>query len=780
MDLALKKYKRLVGTINRLEPGYQRLGDSDLAHKTPLLRMRLKSGETLDKILPDTFALVREVARRVTGMRAYDVQLMGAMGAHEGKIVEMKTGEGKTLAIALAAFLNALEGQGVHVVTANDYLAKRDAESTQRIYEALGLSANYITSQTSDFDRQVAYASDITYVTNNELGFDFLKDNMLYDPSNQRLRGFPYAIVDEADSVLIDEAQMPLVISDRKTTEEEDKALYQKLNGMVAQLKKKVDFKVDHKEHTVTLTIEGIKKLEQLLGVQNLYRDSETDYIFFIEQLLKAHQLFQRDKDYVVDRDKVVIVDEFTGRLMPSHRYFQGIHQAIEAKEGLNIQDESRTLAAITFQQLFKKYRKFTGLTGTAATAKKEFRLIYGKQVVVIPSNLPIARQDSPDRFFLNWEDKLRYLVWSTKEYYYKKGAALIGTRSVQKSREIHLALLSENVPANVLNATNNLREAEVVAQAGQSGSVTVSTNMAGRGTDIEIAERVRELGGLMIYGMERHNSRRIDLQLVGRAGRQGDPGSSQFLVSANDELIKTYFKQEYLNKIANYPDVSQGVESPELGKIIEKAQRRMENLFFDQRLLSYEFDKVLEGQRQSFYRQRNRVLRDDDLKEETLTLIQKEVYKLVISYQKSRQESLTPREVRELEGDLVKMAINEWFNAPFEEERLYSLQEARDLAYRAFLEYYEAAESYLGSQKMRLVEKTVTLKVLDLIWIEFLGKAEELQESAMVASISQANFFIDYRVRMNNAYQAMLFSVPRVVCLTFFRTVDRMLRTGS
>jgi preprotein translocase subunit SecA len=780
MDLALKKYKRLVGRINRLEGDYQRLGDSDLAHKTPLLRMRLKSGETLDKILPDAFALAREVARRVTGMRAYDVQLMGAIGAHEGKILEMKTGEGKTLTIALAAFLNALEGKGVHVVTANDYLAKRDAESMQGIYEALGLSANYITSQTSDFDRQVAYAADITYVTNNELGFDFLKDNMLYDPGNRRLRGFHYAIVDEADSVLIDEAQMPLVISDRKTTEEKDKVLYQKLNGMVAQLKKKIDFKVDHKEHTVTLTIEGIKKLEQLLGVDNLYQDSETDYIFFIEQLLKAHQLFQRDKDYVVDRGKVVIVDEFTGRLMPSHRYFQGIHQAIEAKEGLGIQDESRTLAAITFQQFFKKYRKFTGLTGTAATAKKEFRLIYGKQVVVIPTNVPISRQDFPDRFFLNWEDKLRYLVWSTKEYYYKKGAALIGTRSVQKSREAHLALLSENVPANVLNATNNLREAEVVAQAGQPGSVTVSTNMAGRGTDIEIADRVRELGGLMIYGMERHNSRRIDLQLVGRAGRQGDPGSSQFLVSADDELIKTYFKQEYLNQIANYSDVSQGVESTEMGKIIEKAQRRMENIFFDQRLLSYEFDKVLEGQRQSFYRQRDRVLNDDDLKQETLSLIQKEVYKLIVTYQASRKKSLTPQGVRELEEKLARMAVNEWFKSPFGEERLYSLQEARDLAYRAFVEFYEAVESYLGSRKMRLVEKTVTLKVLDLIWVEFLGKAEELQEAAMVASISQADFFTDYRVRMNNAYQAMLFSVPRVVCLTFFRTINKMIKVSQ
>ncbi len=590
----INRYRRIVTKINKLEPSVQQMSDGDFQQKTLEFKNGLKEGRIVpEDIVVEAYALVREVARRVLGLRAYNVQLQGALAVQEQKIIEMKTGEGKTLTILFPAYLNALEGKGVHIVTANDYLAERDAMEMKKVYEFLGLSVGYITSKTSVFDRQVAYGADVTYATNNEIGFDFLRDNMLYEAKNKRQRGLYSVIIDEVDSVLIDEAQTPLVISNNKAQDVNAGDIYLKLKPIISQFQKDIDYTVDFKKQTVAMTPVGLKKVEQGIGVHNLYEDDDVDYIYYVTRLLKAYVLFERDRDYIVDNGEVVIVDEFTGRLMYNHRYYQGIHQAIEAKEGLTIQSENKTLASVTFQHLFKRYKKIAGLTGTAWTAKKEFRLFFGKEVVQIPTNKPIRRVDKPDRFFVNWEDKMNYVTWATQEYYFKGGATLVGTRSVKKSEDVYKHLLESNIPSQVLNAQHTKREAEIIAQAGQPQTVTVATNMAGRGTDIKLADSVKEQLGLSIFGTERHNARRIDNQLIGRGGRQGDPGQSQFLISADDVLIKTYFQDKYLNTIKKFGDVKQGVENGKLARISNEAQQRMEDVLFDQRVLGFEFDKV-------------------------------------------------------------------------------------------------------------------------------------------------------------------------------------------
>ncbi len=776
MDKNLARYRRIVTKINKFENEFETLKKKDFIAKTSLLKMRLRAGEDLESLLPEAYALVREAARKTIGLWAYNVQLQGAIAANEGKIVEMKTGEGKTLSIIFPAFLNALSEEGVHIVTANDYLAKRDAEGVEKLFSLLGISVGVVTSETGEVERQISYAADITYVTNNEIGFDFLKDNMLFDASNVRQRGLNFAIVDEADSVLIDGAQTPLVISDSKKTSESDKVSFQRLNGYIRELQENLDFKVNQKEKTVSLTIPGIKKLEKILGIENLYNnDNEIDHIYFVERLLKAHTLFERDKDYVIEDGKVVIVDEFTGRLMPNHRYFQGIHQAIEAKENLQIQEESKTLASITFQYLFKKYRKMTGFTGTAKSSEKEFLMIYDKEVVQIPTNKKLIRDDKNDRFFLSWEDKLAYLSWTMQEQYFKKRAVLIGTRSVEKSHKTHLALMKKNIPSSVLNAKHTRREAEVIAAAGQPQTVTVATNMAGRGTDIELADSIKELGGLMVIGMERHNARRIDEQLIGRAGRQGDPGSTQFLISAEDELFKNSLQDQYLKQLRKNLDYTEGVEDPILQKIVDKAQKRVEGIFFDQRILSYEFDKILEIQRNSFYRHRQRVIKDDDLREETLKLIKIQFFVQVISKQEAKNNFLSQEQVQDIIEKLNSMVGNKWFKLTVEQKKDYPINLVRDLVYQSMESYYHDFEYYITTQKARQIEKIVTLKVLDLLWIEHLKDVEELQEAALISSIGKPDFFEEYKIKMTKLYQKMLRGAPKAICLTFLKTINEI-----
>ncbi len=671
------RYKKIVTRINRLASEFSAFRDADFEAKTALFRMRIKSGESLDSILPEAFALVREAAKRKLDLWAHDVQLLGAIAAHEGKIVEMKTGEGKTLTIVFSAYLNSLVGRGVHVVTANDYLAQRDANWMKGIYNLLGLSVDYVIGKSSQVERQIAYNANITYASNSEIGFDFLKDNMLYDEANRRIKDFYFAVIDEADSVLIDEAQTPLVISAEEDTEGKadqeikDSLMFAKINPFIANLKKGVDVKVSEKERTVELTLSGHRKLEKFLGVENLYNENnQEDYLFYVDRLLKAYFLFKKDRDYIVENGEVVIVDEYTGRLMPSHRYFQGIHQAIEAKEGVLVRKETETLATITFQHLFMRYEKIAGLTGTAKTAEKEFRMIYKKRVMEIPTNRKIIRVDLPDRFFVNWQDKIDYLAWAVKEYYFKKGAALIGTRSIEKSQSVHQALADKNVPSLILNAKHTEKEAEIISKAGQPKTVTVATNMAGRGTDIELEESVRKGGGLVVFGTERHNARRIDNQLIGRSGRQGDPGLSQFLISAEDELIKTHFRKDYLRRIKQFKDPKEGVEDKELEKILKKAQKRMEEIFFEQRVLSFEFDKILEVQRESFYRQRQRVLKDKDLKEETLGLLKNEIYRIVLRNSSDEGDFISPEQLNAILVEVKNLIQSNWFQPPFEKTR--------------------------------------------------------------------------------------------------------------
>jgi len=771
------KYQRIIKKIKRLESPMRELRESDFAAKTALFKMRLKSGEILERILPEAFALVKEAARRRVGLEAHDVQLAGGIAAHEGNIVEMKTGEGKTLAIVFPAYLNALEGKGVHVITANDYLAERDAKWMGRIYQLLGVGADYITEKSSRFDRQVAYSLDITYASNSEICFDYLRDNMVYQKTDKCLRGFNFAIIDEADSVLIDEAQTPLVIADSAKAEDEEKTLFTKLNNLVKKLKKETDFKVDYDRQTIFLTIAGIKKIEKVVGVNNLYQpDPKNDYLYFIERLLKAHYLFKRDKDYIVDNGRIVIVDEFTGRLMTDHRYFQGIHQAIEAKEGLDIKGETETLAMTTFQHFFQRYQKVAGFTGTAQTAEKEFRIIYGKKVVVIPTHQPVIRQDYPDKFFLTWQDKVRYITWSTQEHFFKRRAVLIGTRSVRKSIQIQEALIEENIPSNVLNAKHTVREAEVIAQAGQPQTVTVATNMAGRGTDIELAGEVKEKGGLWVIGTERHNARRIDNQLIGRAGRQGDPGESQFLISADDELINPHFREKYIKTLKKHQAWHQGTESKQLEKIIKRAQSRMESLFFDQRILNFEFDKVLEKQRSSFYRQRERVLQDENLRKETSRLLKIEISREALKELAPKTKIISSSQAQKIFAQAQKIVNNQWIKFKLSaSKKRFTMAELRKALKEGIEKYYNDFESYYGMEKTREMEKITTLKVLDLMWARHLKMVEQLQEAALIDSLGKNNFFSDYEIKMNQAYRRMLFSVPKVLCKTIIGTMNQL-----
>ncbi len=778
----IKRYRRIVTKINKLEVTIQKIENVEFQKRTKLLKESLKKGQTLDNIMIEAYALVREAANRVTGMRAYNVQLQGAIAVHEQKIIEMKTGEGKTLTILFPAYLNALKGNGVHVITANDYLAERDALEMKKVYELLGVSVGYITSKTNVFDRQVAYMADITYLTNNEVGFDFLRDNMLYDNKNKRQRELNFAIIDEADSVLIDEAQTPLVISNNKDKDKIVEDIFLKLNPIISQLQNNIDYNVDIKKQTVSLTPVGLSKIEKGLGVHNLYENSDIDYIYYITRLLKAHTLFKRDRDYIIDNGEIVIVDEFTGRLMYNHRYYQGIHQAIEAKEDLTIKSENKTLASVTFQHLFKKYKKLAGLTGTAISAKKEFRLLFNKEVVAIPTNKPIRRIDKEDKFFVTWEDKMKYLAWATQENYFKKGAILIGTRSVKKSEDASRYLMEANIPVQILNAQHTKREAEIIAQAGQAKTVTVATNMAGRGTDIKLADSVKRGLGLTIFGTERHNARRIDNQLIGRGGRQGDPGESQFLISADDSLIESYFKEEYLNIINKLEKTSKGITNKKLEKISNKAQQKMENALFDQRILSYEFDKILDKQRESFYRQRERILSDRTLRSETLNLIHKEIYRIMLAKYKVGSKSFAESQARNIAKEIEVLIANKTFNDilngkinVFFQQSNIKIVGIKDIIYQAIQEYYKYLEQILGEDKLRITEKTVTLKVLDLLWVKHLERVTEMQEASLVLSISQGGFFEDYEIQMSKIYQQMLLSIPRIITMTFFRTINKL-----
>ena len=612
-DRFLKKLRPLVAKINALEPEMQALADEELPQRLAVYREQVQNGEKdLDAVLPEVFALVREASTRVLGMRHYDVQLLGAMALHNGKIAEMKTGEGKTLVATLAVILNSLEGKGVHVVTVNDYLAKRDAEWMGRLYNFLGLSVGVIVAGLSDEQRKEAYGADITYGTNNEFGFDYLRDNMKFYAEQLVQRGHHYAIVDEVDSILIDEARTPLIISGAS---DESTDLYQKVDEVVRTLEKEKHYTVDEKGKTASLTDEGVLYVEEQLGIENLYDTANITAQHHVLQSLKAHTVFRRDVDYIVKDDQVVIVDEFTGRLMAGRRFSDGLHQALEAKEHVTVAAENQTLASITFQNYFRMYDKLSGMTGTADTEAVEFAQIYGLEVSTIPPNRPMVRKDMPDLIYRTRREKMQAIIQAIKELHATGQPVLVGTISIETSELISQLLKREGVPHSVLNAKHHAQEAEIVAQAGQAGKVTIATNMAGRGTDIKLGEGVVELGGLHILGTERHESRRIDNQLRGRSGRQGDPGSSRFYLSPEDDLMRL-FGSDRPSGLMQKLGMQEGepIENNMVSRAIENAQKRVEGHHFEIRKTLLDYDNVMNQQRTVIYSLRRDLMQEPDL----------------------------------------------------------------------------------------------------------------------------------------------------------------------
>jgi len=609
----LRRMAPVVDQITALEPEIRKLSDADLAGQTPYFKERLDQGEPLDDLLPEAFAVVREASLRALGMRPFDVQLIGGIVLHQGKIAEMKTGEGKTLVAVLPAYLNALTGQGVHIVTVNDYLARRDTHWMGSIFNLLGMRVGTILHGLSDEERRWAYNADVTYGTNNEFGFDYLRDNMKFALSDYVQRDFNFAIVDEVDSILIDEARTPLIISGPA---EESTNLYYILNRVAQQLKQDQHFTVDEKARSVLITEDGIARAEKLLNLDNIYDPRHIEVLHHLNQALKAHQLFQRDDEYIVKEGQVIIVDEFTGRLMPGRRYSDGLHQALEAKEGVRIENENQTLATITFQNYFRMYNKLAGMTGTADTEAEEFKKIYNLEVMVIPTHKKMIREDYPDVIYGTGEEKFQAAVEEIKECHDRGQPVLVGTTSIEKSEHLSKLLKREGIHHEVLNAKHHEKEAEIVAQAGQLGHVTIATNMAGRGTDIVLGEGVVEQGGLHILATERHEARRIDNQLRGRSGRQGDPGSSRFYLSLEDDLLRI-FGSDRIKGLMGRMGMSDGepIEHRMVSNAIEKAQMRVESHNFDIRKHLLEYDNVMNQQREVIYAQRRQILAGENLK---------------------------------------------------------------------------------------------------------------------------------------------------------------------
>ncbi len=630
-DRELKRYSLLLDEVNNFESLMMSLTDEELRAKTPYFKEKLKNGSTLDDILAEAFAVAREVSRRTLLMRPFDVQVIGGIVLHEGKIAEMKTGEGKTLAATMPLYLNALEGKGCHVVTVNDYLAKRDAEWMGPIYNFLGLSVGVIVHGMDDDERREAYHADITYGTNNEFGFDYLRDNMKFNLEDYVQREFNYAIVDEVDSILIDEARTPLIISGPS---EESTDKYYKINQIIPRLKKDKDYTIDEKSRTVVLTEEGVAHVEGFLNVQNLYEPRNIEIVHHVNQALRAHTLFKRDVDYLVKDGQVIIVDEFTGRVMPGRRYSDGLHQALEAKEKVKIERENQTLASITFQNYFRMYKKLAGMTGTADTEAAEFKKIYNLDVVVVPTNMPMIRKDNNDLIYKTEKEKIKAVIEEVRALNKEKRPVLIGTISIEKSELLSKYLTRAGIKHHVLNAKNHEKEAEIVAQAGQPGMVTISTNMAGRGTDIRLGEKVAEIGGLHILGTERHESRRIDNQLRGRSGRQGDDGSSRFYLSLEDDLLRI-FGAERISSIMDRIGIEedQPIEHKYISRAIENAQKRVEGQNFDIRKHLLDYDDVMNRQRKVIYEQRKKVLRGDNLWADIEEMVEEIVDDLLFEY---------------------------------------------------------------------------------------------------------------------------------------------------
>lgn len=779
----IKRLRKRVKAINALEEKYQKMSDSELQAQTPKLKKRLKK-ESLDAILPDAFALVREAAQRTIGMRHFDVQLIGGMVLHEGNVAEMKTGEGKTMVATLPVYLNALTEKGVHVVTVNEYLAQRDAGWMSQIYHFLGLSVGVIIADHSftydlNFDntghaderfrhlrpcsRREAYQCDITYGTNNEFGFDYLRDNMVREVDDLRQRDLHYAIVDEADSILIDESRTPLIISAPSVTSGNAYAQFAKT---VRPLERGKDYEVDEKRKTVVLTDEGTDKLEKMLGLDSLYATENIRTIYHLEQALRAQALFKRDKDYVVTNDgEIVIVDEFTGRLLPGRRYNEGLHQAIEAKEGVEVQQESMTLATISFQNYFRLYEKLAGMTGTALTEAEEFHQIYKLDVVEIPSNRKIVRDDRPDRIYKTEEGKFKAIIKEIKMLHHKGQPVLIGTASIEKNERLSNLLDEAKIPHQILNAKNNEREALIVAKAGEKGAVTLATNIAGRGTDIVLGEGIQELGGLFVLGSERHESRRIDNQLRGRAGRQGDPGTTQFFVSTEDDLMRIFGGERIgslMDKLKVADDVP--IENRLISKSLENAQKKVEGFHFDQRKNVVKYDDVMNRHRKAVYAMRKEILKSEDISKRIKILIEEEAGVLATS------PLLLTDQFESLVSEVFPFdpaQLDRLFDAPADTFGKVLLQEANEM--------YTASEKAFGADVMRKVERDIYLQLLDNLWMQHLENMDHLREGIHWMSVGQRDPLVEYRRQGQRLFDELQATLRHEVIRTIFhaRPVD-------
>ena len=767
----VKRLSKEIEAINALEKTFASKSDEELRATTDIFKDRLAQGQTLEDILPEAFALVREASKRVLQMRHFDVQLMGGIVLHQGRIAEMKTGEGKTLVATLPVYLNALTGKGVHVVTVNDYLAKRDSQWMGQLYEFLGLSVGLLVNGMNNQEKKIAYDADITYGTNNEYGFDYLRDNLVMNKENKVQRGFNYAIVDEVDSILIDEARTPLIISGAA---ESAKELYEIVDRAVKRLKKEEDYTLDEKEKNVQLTEEGIVRVEKMLSVDNLYDNADEKNIELqnhIKQALKANYVMRKDIDYVVNEGRVIIVDEFTGRLMFGRRYSEGLHQAIEAKENVKVEKESRTYAQITFQNYFRMYKKLAGMTGTAITEEEEFIKIYGMDVVVIPTNKELLREDLPDAIYRTEMGKFNAVVEEIIKRHSVGQPVLVGTISIEKSEFISSLLKTRGIPHQVLNAKYHEKEAEIVTQAGQKGMVTIATNMAGRGTDIVLGDQVQNVGGLAIIGTERHESRRIDNQLRGRSGRQGDPGSSQFFISMEDELMRLFGSEKIygiLDKLGM--DDSMALENNMLSSSVETAQKKVEGRNFDIRKTVLDYDDVLNKQREVIYQQRNQVLEGQDIKETILDMIEKTVASVFEEYSiySEYPEEWNMTGLLEEYSSKTMPKLSEELTA----EKLLKMEknEILELLTSQALKAYEAREESLGQEVLRDLERVVLLKNVDAKWMDHLDGMEDLRQGIYLRAYGQRNPLTEYQYESYDMFNAMIDEIRQETVRILFR----------
>ena len=775
----LKRLRKQVDVINGLNDKYEKMSDKELRAQTDELKKRLsKKNVTLDTILPDAFAVAREAAKRVIGERPYDVQLIGGMVLHEGNVAEMKTGEGKTLVATLPTYLNALEGKGVHVVTVNDYLAQRDAGWMGQVYDFLGLTTGVIINEASfvydkDYDnehhddprmrklrpvsRKEAYAADITYGTNNEFGFDYLRDNMVNDVDLLRQRELNFAIVDEVDSILIDEARTPLIISAPAAENPDNYYTFAKIAAKLVP----EDYVLDEKRRSVALTDEGVEKVQKLLGIKNLYTPDHVRSVYHMDQALRAQTLFKRDKDYVVTNDgEVIIVDEHTGRLMQGRRYNEGLHQAIEAKEGVPVLEESMTLATISFQNYFRLYNKLSGMTGTAFTEAEEFQQIYSLDVIQIPPNKPVIREDKEDLIFKTEKAKLKAVAEAIKDYHKQGRPVLVGSGSIEKNEQIAKYLEKEGIKFEILNAKNNEREAAIVAKAGEKGAITLATNIAGRGTDIKLGEGVKELGGLVVIGSERHESRRIDNQLRGRGGRQGDPGETQFYVSTEDDLMRI-FQGERIASLMDRLGVDDDtpIRTRAVSKTLEAAQKRVEGYNFDTRKNVVQYDNVINRHRRVVYVMRRRILEGDNIKPEIERLLRAKVHELTTLPSKNN-----PKFVEDFSVIF-----------PVDKEKIEKVgKEKKDrLRYEKALELAEEAyaekEREIGADDLRGVEREVYMAVLDTLWMQHLENMQHLREGTHWRSVGQRDPLVEYRSESQKLFESLQANLRDEVLATIF-----------